>query len=118
MSDEKTFSLDQRAYRLLPDEVARSLNSNFEGGLSKQEARRRHNVVGDNALEGDNGSVSIWKVLLRQAANALTLVLSDVPLPDYRFSLWQWHCLMEQLTTLKEELSPLSSFVYPSHDIL
>jgi len=78
MTDErKTFTLDQPAYRVGPHEVARQLGTNFEKGLSKQEAKRRHGVVGDNALEGGEG-VSIWRVLVRQVANALTLVSSHV----------------------------------------
>ena len=74
--DKKTFTLDQPAYLLPADEVARLLDTNVERGLSKQEAKRRHEVVGDNALEGGEG-VSIWKVLIRQVANALTLVRSS-----------------------------------------
>ena len=78
MIDERqTFTLDQPAYRVEPHEVARQLGTNFEKGLSKQEAKRRHGVVGDNALEGGVG-VSIWRVLVRQVANALTLVSSHV----------------------------------------
>lgn len=75
--ERKTFTLAQPAYRLVPDEVARQLGTNFEKGLSKQEAKRRHGLVGDNALEGGEG-VSIWRVLVRQVANALTLVIFNV----------------------------------------
>lgn len=74
--DKETFTLDQPAYRLPAGEVAQLLDTNVERGLSKQEAKRRHGVVGDNALEGGEG-VSIWKVLIRQVANALTLVRSS-----------------------------------------
>ena len=73
--DKKTFALDQPAYRLPADEVSWLLETNVERGLSKQEAKRRHEIVGDNALEGGEG-VSVWKVLIRQVANALTLVCS------------------------------------------
>ena len=72
-NERKSFTLEQPAYRLEPVEVARQLATNFERGLSKQEAKRRHGILGDNALEGDEG-VSIWRVLVRQVANALTLV--------------------------------------------
>lgn len=74
--DKTTFTLDQPAYRLPADEVARLLETNLERGLSKREAKRRHEIVGDNALEGGE-RVSIWKVLIRQVANALTLVCSS-----------------------------------------
>ena len=75
--DKKSFSLDRPAYRLRPDEIAKLLDTNVERGLSKQEAKRRHDAVGDNALEGGE-EVSIWKVLFRQVANALTLVNSSL----------------------------------------
>ena len=73
MTDRTTFTLDQPAYRLRPDEIAQQLGTDYQTGLSKQEAARRHGIVGNNALEFEGG-VSIWKVLIRQVANALTLV--------------------------------------------
>jgi len=73
MTDKTDFSLAQPAYRLTPEEIARQLNTDIVQGLTKQEAKRRCDVVGENTLEG-SGGVSIWKVLLRQVANALTLV--------------------------------------------
>jgi hypothetical protein len=109
MSGQMPFTLDQPSYRLRPDEVARSLNTDFERGLSKQEANRRHDVVGDNALEGGHG-VSIWKVFIRQVANALTLVTS-LQSSDYRFWSWRWHCHTVQQILLKAELLPPSSCV-------
>src|SRR5436189_6161774 len=74
MSDQNIFSLHQPAYHLQTDEIEKLLDTNVERGLSKLEAKRRHDLVGDNALAGGHG-VSVWKVLVRQAANALTLVL-------------------------------------------
>jgi P-type Na+/K+ transporter len=73
MADKQHFVLDQPAYRLSANEVARLLETSLEHGLSKEEARRRHEIVGDNALDRVQG-ISIWKVLVRQVANALTLV--------------------------------------------
>ena len=75
--DRKDFSLNQPAYRLRPDEIAKHLDTNMERGLSKQEAKRRHEVVGNNSLEGGEG-VSIVRVLVRQVANALTLVFPQL----------------------------------------
>jgi hypothetical protein len=106
MTDErKNFTLDQPTYRLEPHEVARQLGTNFEKGLSKHEAKRRHGVVGDNALEGGEG-VSIWIVLLRQVANALTLVSSLVLRSltrRFRCWLWPWHCHTGQQISSKAE---------------
>lgn len=73
MTHNTTFTLDQPAYRLRPDEIAQHMGTNVQTGLTKQEASRRHDIVGNNALESEGG-VSIWKVLIRQVANALTLV--------------------------------------------
>ena len=74
MTDKSKFSLaPQPAYQLPAGEVANLLKTSLDQGLTKQEARQRHEIVGDNALEGSEG-VSIFKVFLRQVANALTLV--------------------------------------------
>lgn len=84
MTEQKKFYLDRPAYRLWPDEVEKLLDTNIERGLSKQEAKHRHELVGDNALEGGKG-VSILKVLVRQVGNALTLVSSQYNLnTDFR----------------------------------
>ena len=94
MSDQTSFTLDQPAYRLHPHEIARQLGTNLQTGLTKQEAERRHGIVGNNALESEGG-VSIWKVLMRQVANALTLVcpsqicmLISGPGYGYGFIVW------------------------------
>ena len=73
MTDKIAFTLDQPAYRLRADEIAQQLGTDLQAGLSKQEAARRHEIVGNNALDAEGG-VSIWRVLIRQVANALTLV--------------------------------------------
>jgi hypothetical protein len=73
MAETRAFTLDQPAYLLPAEEVERLLDTNTVSGLSKQEANRRRAIVSNNALEGGHG-VSVWKVLVRQCANALTLV--------------------------------------------
>ena len=73
MAQKSSFTLDQSSYLLPSEEVARLLETNIDQGLSKQEAKRRHEIVGDNAFDA-GGGVSIWRVLIRQVANALTLV--------------------------------------------
>ena len=112
MSEQKTFTLAQPAYLLPADEVAESLNTSFERGLSKQEAKRRHETVGNNAIEG-GGGVSIWKVFMRQVANALTLVLPAEFPTNSRYWSWQWRCHMVQPILLKEESSLPSLLVNP-----
>ena len=79
MAEIRAFTLDRPAYLLPAEEVERLLNTNTVSGLSQQEAKHRHEIAGDNALERGH-RVSIWKVLLRQCANALTLVCLSVKL--------------------------------------
>jgi magnesium-transporting ATPase (P-type) len=77
MSESAKFSLPQPAYRLQVEDIATHLNTDLEGGLSNEEAKKRHQISGDNALPGIGG-VSILKVLFKQVANALTLVYISV----------------------------------------
>jgi P-type Na+/K+ transporter len=79
MAEQTSISLNEPAYCLQVEEVARLLETDLERGLSKQEAKRRHEISGDNVLAGVGG-VSIWKVLVRQVANALTLVQPSLTL--------------------------------------
>lgn len=77
MAETRAFTLDRPAYLLPVEEIERLLDTTAVSGLSKQEAKHRHEAVGDNAIGGGHG-VSVWKVLVRQCANALTLVCSYV----------------------------------------
>uniref|UniRef100_A0A0W0G514 P-type Na(+) transporter n=1 Tax=Moniliophthora roreri TaxID=221103 RepID=A0A0W0G514_MONRR len=71
-----------RPYGALPEsthainglEVVRHLNSHSTNGLSEAEATERLTEHGENILDGGGGA-SPFKVLFRQVANALTLVL-------------------------------------------
>jgi len=91
MADKAVFSLAQPPYRLPADEVARQLDTSLDRGLTRQEARRRHDLVGDNALEG-TGGVSIFRVLFKQVANALTLVfILSAGVLMIRYWSWPWH---------------------------
>ncbi|KAK9727624.1 hypothetical protein K7432_001708 [Basidiobolus ranarum] len=55
-------------------DVAQRLDSNLEDGLSSQQVTDRLQKYGLNQMSG-NGGVSPWKVLFRQIANALTIIL-------------------------------------------
>ena len=68
-SDESLF-----AHALTYDDLAQQLNTSIEDGLSTQEAKSRFERDGPNEL-GDQGGVNIAKILLRQIANAMMLVL-------------------------------------------
>ena len=61
------------AHWFTPREVATYLGANLEDGLSTQDAQRRLALDGPNKLESDEG-VGMWRVLVRQVSNSLTLV--------------------------------------------
>src|SRR5690606_5749217 len=63
----------EHAYWAAPSAVAAALGTSIEGGLSDAEAKERLARDGPNKLEGEEG-VGVWKVLLRQVSNSLTLV--------------------------------------------
>ncbi|CAE7224993.1 unnamed protein product [Rhizoctonia solani] len=66
--------LSERAHLLDAAAIIRKLRSSEHDGLTNEEAERRLEEYGENALD-DEGGVSAVKVLIRQMANALTLVL-------------------------------------------
>lgn len=61
------------AHWFAPLEVARYLGVSLEHGLPPQDAQARLARDGPNKLEGDEG-VGVWRVLVRQVSNSLTLV--------------------------------------------
>lgn len=61
------------AHWFAPLEVARYLGVNFAHGLPPQDAQARLARDGPNKLEGNEG-VGVWRVLVRQISNSLTLV--------------------------------------------
>ncbi|KAL4905270.1 hypothetical protein BDW74DRAFT_178273 [Aspergillus multicolor] len=66
--------LSRPAHTLLPDETLRELQVNPEEGLTTAEAKKRLELHGPNELEGGEG-VSLAKIVIRQIANAMMLVL-------------------------------------------
>lgn len=62
------------AHTLTPQQLLEDLGVSQNDGLSKNEAARRLESCGENLLQG-KASVSAWRVLLGQLANALTFVL-------------------------------------------
>ena len=61
------------AHSLAFDKVIQEIGCNPENGLSSSEAAKRHEEHGNNDLGEDTG-VQPAKILLRQVANAMTLV--------------------------------------------
>ncbi|KAE8396944.1 E1-E2 ATPase-domain-containing protein [Aspergillus pseudonomiae] len=66
--------LSQSAHALPYDVVIRELGTKLEEGLSSEEAKQRLHKYGPNKLEEGEG-VSVIKILIRQVANAMMLVL-------------------------------------------
>ncbi|GLB44749.1 putative cation transport ATPase (P-type) (TC 3.A.3) family protein [Lyophyllum shimeji] len=67
-------SLGPIAHTLAIQQLADDLGTSLTDGLSKNESARRLESCGPNLLDGDGG-VSALQVLIKQVANALTLVL-------------------------------------------
>ncbi|KAL6236717.1 hypothetical protein BDW75DRAFT_104247 [Aspergillus navahoensis] len=66
--------LSRPAHTLSPDDILRELKVNSEEGLTAAEAKKRLELYGPNELEGGEG-VSLAKIVIRQIANAMMLVL-------------------------------------------
>jgi Na+-exporting ATPase len=71
---DATSYLSQPAHSLPFDNVIQELGTNPEDGLTSGEARLRIEKYGENILQGDKG-VSFAKIVIRQIANAMMLVL-------------------------------------------
>jgi magnesium-transporting ATPase (P-type) len=67
--------LSKPAHALTFSQVTEDIKANAENGLSTLEAKERHSKYGTNEL-GDAGGVEPGKILIRQIANAMTLVCS------------------------------------------
>lgn len=109
---KESFQLTQPAYCLPLNEIARLLDTDFENGLSELEAKRRHALVHDNVVQETTG-VSLWRVLVRQIANALTLVSHISARTDNRYWLLQWRYHLVPEISLKAESSRSLSHVFP-----
>lgn len=73
VSGQSNTPLTRPAHALPWADVVKELNGNEEDGLSASEATQRHQQYGNNDLGEDDG-VQPGKILLRQVANAMTLV--------------------------------------------
>jgi Na+-exporting ATPase len=70
--------------------VIQEINANPEDGLSAAEARLRLEEYGPNEL-GDQGGVSVVKILVRQVANAMILVLIIAMAVSFGIQSWVGH---------------------------
>ncbi|KAI1315931.1 Na+ ATPase [Mortierella claussenii] len=76
MAKSKTVNVQNEVpfHTLTVDQVAEHYSTNIHEGLSSQEATERLKKYGSNELQG-NGGVKWYKVLWRQVANTLVLIL-------------------------------------------
>jgi Na+-exporting ATPase len=70
--------LSKPAHALSFQQVIEEIKCNPDDGLSTAEAKQRLEKFGNNDL-GEDGGVSAPKILLRQVANAMTMVRSACP---------------------------------------
>lgn len=81
ISGQANTPLSRPAHALPYSKVIEEIGCNPENGLTASEATKRHEQYGSNDL-GEDGGVQPAKILLRQVANAMTLVsdmVSDEP---------------------------------------
>ena len=78
VSGQSNKPLSKPAHALSHEEVTTEIKANSRDGLTSAEAKSRLEEYGKNDI-GDGGGVQPLKILLRQVANAMTLVC----LPSY-----------------------------------
>jgi Na+-exporting ATPase len=79
--------LTKPAHALQRDDLAQQLNADIENGLTIAEARQRLNDYGRNELD-DGPGVQPFKILLRQVANAMMLVLIMAMVVSFAIKSW------------------------------
>jgi magnesium-transporting ATPase (P-type) len=72
-SGQSNEPISKPAHALPWKQVVEEIQCNPDDGLTTAEAKSRHEKYGNNDL-GDDGGVSPGKILVRQVANAMTLV--------------------------------------------
>ncbi|KAG5437443.1 hypothetical protein PCANB_000875 [Pneumocystis canis] len=70
----EVFEYSKPPFLLSPEQIAKELFTSMENGLDTKDAEERLLKYGNNSLN-NNDNVSMIAVLVRQAANAMTLVL-------------------------------------------
>ncbi|KAJ5127704.1 hypothetical protein N7448_008483 [Penicillium atrosanguineum] len=86
-SIDVTSYLSQPAHSLTFDDAIRELGTNSDDGLTSGEARLRIEKYGENILQGDDG-VSFAKIVIRQIANAMMLVLIIAMAVSFGIASW------------------------------
>lgn len=87
VSGQSNKPLTKPAHALGRDDLAQQLNADIENGLSAAEARQRLSEHGRNELD-DGPGVQPFKILLRQIANAMMLVLIMAMVVSFAIKSW------------------------------
>lgn len=92
VSGQANKPLSKPAHALSYVTLIREIQANSQDGLTSSEARLRLDDHGRNEL-GDQGGVSIIKILVRQIANAMMLVLLIALVVSFTIGSWVgcWH---------------------------
>lgn len=87
VSGQSNKELTKLAHTLEVDDLVRQLESNVDSGLSHDEATKRFEQYGPNELD-DGPGVQPIKILIRQVANAMMLVLILAMAVSYGIHSW------------------------------
>lgn len=77
VSGQANKPMSKPAHALTFDEVIKETGCNADDGLTTSDAKSRHEEYGNNDL-GEDAGVQPGKILLRQVANAMTLVSHSI----------------------------------------
>jgi len=86
-SGQSNEPLSKPAHALSWKQVVEEIKCNAEDGLTTAEAKARHEKHGNNDL-GEDGGVQPGKILLRQVANAMTLILIAAMAVSFAIQSW------------------------------
>ncbi|CAA9959222.1 hypothetical protein CFE70_002732 [Pyrenophora teres f. teres 0-1] len=86
-SGQSNEPLSKPAHALPWKQVVDEIKCNAEDGLTTADAKARHEKYGNNDL-GEDGGVQPGKILLRQVANAMTLILIAAMAVSFAIKSW------------------------------
>lgn len=90
VSGQANKPLSKPAHALPHQTLITEIKANPQDGLTSSEARLRLDDHGPNEL-GDQGGVSVTKILIRQIANAMMLVLLAALAVSFAIGSWVSH---------------------------
>lgn len=117
VSGQGNLPLSSPAHALSYDQVINEIQTNRKQGLTDDEAKQRLETYGRNELDS-GGEVQPVKILIRQIANAMILVMLTIPICAPRMAVtdpittrsssWPWLLVLASNPGLKEVSLPQS----------